>query len=69
MVTVTVTNQYGGACIVLQTDSCLSYVLQRERRIVYVGGIPNNYTRHQMRGAFSRFGEIELVQLHFREHG
>lgn len=41
----------------------------KERRIVYVGGLPASYSRHQLRSAFSRFGEIEQVQLHFREHG
>lgn len=41
----------------------------KERRIVYVGGLPNNYTRHKLRDNFSRFGPIEHVQLHFRERG
>ncbi|XP_052773027.1 peroxisome proliferator-activated receptor gamma coactivator 1-alpha-like isoform X2 [Mya arenaria] len=41
----------------------------KDRRIVYVGGIPNSYTRHQLRNNFSRFGDIENVQLHFRECG
>ncbi|XP_033756551.1 peroxisome proliferator-activated receptor gamma coactivator 1-alpha-like isoform X2 [Pecten maximus] len=40
-----------------------------ERRIIYVGRIPNDYTRSDMRKRFQRFGEIEHVQLHFRERG
>lgn len=40
-----------------------------ERRIIYVGRIPKDYTRMDMRRRFQRFGEIEHVQLHFREHG
>ncbi|XP_060071270.1 NK-tumor recognition protein-like [Ylistrum balloti] len=40
-----------------------------ERRIIYVGRIPSDYTRRDMRRRFQRFGEIEHVQLHFREHG
>lgn len=41
----------------------------KERRIVYVGGLPNSYSRHQLKDHFTRFGPIEHVQLHFREHG
>lgn len=41
----------------------------KERRIVYVGGLPNKYSRHTLRDHFTRFGPIENVQLHFREHG
>ncbi|XP_060564551.1 uncharacterized protein LOC132723783 [Ruditapes philippinarum] len=42
---------------------------KKERRIVYVGGLPNKYSRHTLRDHFTRFGPIENVQLHFREHG
>lgn len=41
----------------------------KDRRIVYVGGLPSSYTRRQLRENFSHFGEIENVQIHFREHG
>ena len=43
--------------------------LQEERRIVYVGRIPNDYTKGDLRQRFSRFGVIEDVSVHFREHG
>lgn len=40
-----------------------------ERRIVYVGKIPQDYTKSQLRKRFRRFGEIEEVSTHFREAG
>ncbi|OPL20295.1 peroxisome 1-like proliferator-activated receptor gamma coactivator-related protein, partial [Mytilus galloprovincialis] len=40
-----------------------------ERRIIYVGKVPNDYTRKKLHTRFQRFGEIEEVSLHFREHG
>lgn len=40
-----------------------------ERRIIYVGCIPDHYTRRKLHHRFEKFGEIEQVQLHFREHG
>ncbi|KAJ8317235.1 hypothetical protein KUTeg_005139 [Tegillarca granosa] len=40
-----------------------------ERRIVYVGKIPADYTKSQLRRRFCRFGEIEEVSTHFREAG
>ncbi|XP_067656311.1 peroxisome proliferator-activated receptor gamma coactivator 1-alpha-like [Haliotis asinina] len=40
-----------------------------ERRIVYVGKIPDGYTRRELRRRFGRFGEIEDVSVHFREYG
>lgn len=40
-----------------------------ERRIIYVGKIPNDYTRKKLYSRFQRFGAIEEVSLHFREHG
>ena len=42
---------------------------QAERRIIYVGCIPDHYTRRKLHHRFEKFGEIEQVQLHFREHG
>ena len=44
-------------------------VLQEERRIVYVGRIAGDLTRRDLRQQFERFGEIEDVSVHFREHG
>ena len=43
--------------------------LQEERRIVYVGRIPTDYTKSDLRRRFGRFGVIEDVSVHFREHG
>ncbi|XP_074642656.1 uncharacterized protein LOC141899928 isoform X2 [Tubulanus polymorphus] len=40
-----------------------------ERRVVYVGNIPSNYTSKALRQRFSYFGEIEEANVHFREHG
>ncbi|XP_064601909.1 uncharacterized protein LOC135467914 [Liolophura sinensis] len=40
-----------------------------ERRIVYVGKIPDTFTRKQLRARFDRFGEIEETSVHFRENG
>ncbi|XP_046557274.1 LOW QUALITY PROTEIN: uncharacterized protein LOC124266524 [Haliotis rubra] len=40
-----------------------------ERRIVYVGKIPEGYTRRELRKRFGRFGDIEDVSVHFREYG
>ena len=42
---------------------------QEERRIVYVGRIAGDFTRRDLRRQFERFGEIEDVSVHFREHG
>ncbi|KAK6177996.1 hypothetical protein SNE40_012843 [Patella caerulea] len=41
----------------------------RERRIVYVGRIPDSYTKRDLKKRFDRFGEIENVSTHFREAG
>ncbi|XP_061171317.1 peroxisome proliferator-activated receptor gamma coactivator 1-alpha-like [Saccostrea echinata] len=41
----------------------------KDRRIIYVGKIPNNYTKRQLRKRFECFGEIEEVSVHFRECG
>lgn len=40
-----------------------------ERRIIYVGNIPAEYTRVDLEKRFERFGEIEDISVHFREHG
>ncbi|XP_029654992.1 uncharacterized protein LOC115228566 isoform X1 [Octopus sinensis] len=41
---------------------------QDERRIVYVGKLPLNYTSNQLKELFSKWGPVEKVSLHFREH-
>ncbi|BFZ01820.1 hypothetical protein BsWGS_04859 [Bradybaena similaris] len=40
-----------------------------ERRIVYVGKIPDGYTKKQLYQRFQSFGEIKQVKVNFREHG
>lgn len=45
------------------------FILKRERRIIYVGKIPNNYTKRKLRKRFECFGEIEEASVHFRESG
>ncbi|KAK3595869.1 hypothetical protein CHS0354_014692 [Potamilus streckersoni] len=40
-----------------------------ERRIIYIGRLPDDYTRRQLRKRFERFGEIEDTRVHMREHG
>ncbi|KAL5015839.1 hypothetical protein ScPMuIL_005428 [Solemya velum] len=40
-----------------------------QRRIVYVGRIPDSYTKGKLRRRFGMFGDIVDVRLHFREHG
>ncbi|CAL1526269.1 unnamed protein product [Lymnaea stagnalis] len=40
-----------------------------ERRVVYVGKIPNAYSKKQLYQRFQCFGEIKEVKLNFREHG
>nr|KAG5690852.1 hypothetical protein BaRGS_031204 [Batillaria attramentaria] len=42
---------------------------KEERKIVYVGRIPESYTRKDLRKRFERFGQIEDVSVHFREAG
>lgn len=39
----------------------------KDRKIVYVGNIPDGFTRRQLRKRFECFGEIEEVSVHFRE--
>lgn len=41
----------------------------KDRRIIYVGKIPNNYTKKKLRKRFECFGDIEEVSVHFRESG
>ena len=36
---------------------------------MYVGRISSDFTRRDLRHQFERFGEIEDVSVHFREHG
>ncbi|XP_005105233.2 platelet binding protein GspB [Aplysia californica] len=40
-----------------------------ERRVVYVGKIPEGFTKRQLHKRFERFGEIKEVKVNFREHG
>ncbi|XP_054840160.1 peroxisome proliferator-activated receptor gamma coactivator-related protein 1 [Eublepharis macularius] len=40
-----------------------------ERRVVFIGKIPNRMTRSELRHRFSVFGDIEDCTLHFREQG
>ena len=40
-----------------------------ERRIVYVGKLPDGMTRDVLRKRFQTFGKIEEISLHFRDHG
>lgn len=37
-----------------------------QRRVVYVGKLPNNFTEHQLKDLFRSHGDIEKVSLHFR---
>lgn len=37
-----------------------------ERRVVYVGGIDDKMTKHELRSVFLRYGTIEKVTLFFR---
>lgn len=41
----------------------------RDRRVVYVGGIGNKYTKADLRKRFGGFGDIERVSIHTRESG
>lgn len=40
-----------------------------DRRVVYVGKIPESYTKRHLHKRFERFGEIKEVKVNFREHG
>lgn len=40
-----------------------------ERRVVYVGNIPKGTTRAQLLERFGKFGPIQEISLHFKEHG
>ncbi|XP_023237497.1 uncharacterized protein LOC111636470 [Centruroides sculpturatus] len=40
-----------------------------ERRVVYVGNIPKETTRTQLLERFGKFGPIQEITLHFKEHG
>lgn len=42
---------------------------KEERRVIYVGNIPEGTTRLALRERFARFGHIEEVSVHFRDHG
>lgn len=42
---------------------------KEERRVVYVGNIPEGTTRFDLRQRFGRFGAIEEVSVHFRDRG
>lgn len=47
----------------------LIFILQEERRVVYVGRIRGTMTQKELKERFSLFGEIEDCTLHFRDHG
>lgn len=40
-----------------------------ERRVVFVGGIGDRYSRADLRKRFGGFGDIERVTIHQRENG
>ncbi|XP_022248591.1 peroxisome proliferator-activated receptor gamma coactivator-related protein 1-like isoform X2 [Limulus polyphemus] len=40
-----------------------------ERRVIYVGNIPEGTTRTDLRNRFCKFGPIEEVSVHLRDHG
>ena len=40
-----------------------------ERRIVYVGKIPEDYSNKDLEDKFISFGEIEDISIHIRELG
>ncbi|GFR64860.1 peroxisome proliferator-activated receptor gamma coactivator-related protein 1 [Elysia marginata] len=46
-----------------------TWARSEERRVVYVGKIPDSYTKRQLHQRFQCFGEIKEVKLNFREHG
>lgn len=39
-----------------------------ERRVIYVGRIPEDTTKAELRRRFEVFGPIVDINLHFREH-
>lgn len=45
------------------------YLHQEQRRIVYVGRLPDNVTKRELRAKFEQFGKIECCSLHMRECG
>jgi RNA recognition motif-containing protein len=53
--------------VVKKYSQAFVLLFQKERKIVYVGRIPDGFTRRQLRKRFERFGEIEEVSVHFRE--
>lgn len=40
-----------------------------ERRVIYIGNIPEGTTRTDLRQRFCKFGPIEEVSVHLRDHG
>lgn len=42
---------------------------KEERRVIYVGNIPEGTTRTDLRQRFGHFGHIEEVSVHFRDRG
>lgn len=42
---------------------------KEERRVIYVGNIPEGTTRTDLRQRFAQFGNIEEVSVHFRDRG
>lgn len=42
--------------------------LQEDRRVIYVGNIPEGTTRDCLRCRFQKFGMIDEVSVHFRDN-
>lgn len=40
-----------------------------ERRVIYVGRLPEGTTKNDLRKRFEVFGPIIDISVHFREHG
>ena len=40
-----------------------------QRRVVYVGGIPDGFAPSDLRRRFDSFGDIETTSVHFRQKG
>lgn len=55
--------------VLIKLSNGLIFVLQEERRVVYVGRIRGTMTQKELKERFSLFGEIEDCTLHFRDHG
>jgi len=43
--------------------------LQEERKVVYVGRIPHDFTKYDLRRKMECFGDIVNVSVHMRDYG